>query len=84
VEIRAPSRYRGDGYPHVCWRLLLTDALFSVDGFITNDEASPNFTATSMEEALLVFDDRVKRGHVEVTIWEVAGRPSKFVKGFNK
>jgi hypothetical protein len=59
----------------------MTDALFSVVGFVDNNTVTPTFDAKTLSEAEAVFNERVSRGDVEVTIWKIGGAIPSFVKG---
>ena len=59
----------------------MTDDLFCVEGFVDNNTVAPKFSAKSLDEADAVFNERVSRGDVEVTIWKIGGAIPSFVKG---
>jgi hypothetical protein len=49
----------------------MTNTRFSVQGFIDNHTATPPFDAETQSEADSVFNERVSRGDIEVTLWKM-------------
>ena len=62
----------------------MTDDLFCVEGFVDNNTVAPEFSAKSLDEADAVFNERVSRGDVEVTLWRVGSALPAFLKGVNQ
>lgn len=61
----------------------MTDTKFSVQGFIDNHTATPPFDAETQSEADVVFNDRVSRGDIEVTLWKMDGNIPSLIKESN-
>ncbi len=51
----------------------MTNTRFSVQGFVDNHTATPAFDAETQSEADVVFNERVSRGDIEVTLWKMDG-----------
>jgi len=51
----------------------MTDTKFSVQGFIDDNTVTPAFDAETLSEADAVFNERVSRGDIEVTLWKMDG-----------
>jgi len=62
----------------------MTDTRFSVQGFIDNHTAAPPFDAETQSEADVVFNDRVSRGDIEVTLWKMDGNIPSLIKESNE
>ena len=62
----------------------MTDTLFCVDGFIDNNTVTPEFSAKSLDEADAVFNQRVSRGDIEITLWRVGSGLPVLLKGVNR
>ena len=62
----------------------MTDTIFCVEGFTDNTTASPKFSAKTLGEAKAVFNTRVSRGDIEVTLWKVKGFNAELLKEINK
>jgi len=62
----------------------MTDTKFSVQGFIDNHTATPPFDAETQSEADVVFNDRVSRGDIEVTLWKMDGNIPSLIKESNE
>lgn len=61
----------------------MTNTRFSVQGFIDNHTATPPFDAETQSEADVVFNDRVSRGDIEVTLWKMDGNIPSLIKEAN-
>mgnify|MGYP003668341992 CR=1 FL=1 len=61
----------------------MTNTRFSVQGFIDNHTATPPFDAETQSEADAVFNDRVSRGDIEVTLWKIDGNIPSLIKESN-
>lgn len=62
----------------------MTNTRFSVQGFINNHTATPPFDAETQSEADVVFNDRVSRGDIEVTLWKMDGNIPSLIKESNE
>jgi len=62
----------------------MTNTRFSVQGFIDNHTARPPFDAETQSEAEVVFNDRVSRGDIEVTLWKMDGNIPTLIKESNE
>jgi len=49
----------------------MTDTKFSVQGFVDNHTATPAVDTETESEADAVFNERVSRGDIEVTLWKM-------------
>ena len=58
----------------------MTNTKFSVQGFIDNHTATPPFDAETQSEADAVFNERVSRGDVEVSLWKMDGNNFSLIK----
>ena len=58
----------------------MTNIGFSVTGFVDNHTATPAFDVETQSEADTVFNERVSRGDVEVTLWKMDGRMPALIK----
>ena len=58
----------------------MTNTRFSVHGFIDNHTATPPFDAETQSEADSVFNERVSRGDIEVTLWKMDGPMPLLIK----
>jgi len=61
----------------------MTDTKFSVQGFVDNHTATPAFDAETQSEADAVFNERVSRGDIEVTLWKMDGNIPELIKESN-
>jgi hypothetical protein len=58
----------------------MTDTKFSVQGFIDDHIAAPPFDAETQSEADVVFNERVSRGDIEVTLYKMDGPMPLWIK----
>ena len=58
----------------------MTNTGFSVTGFVDNHTATPAFDAETQSEADAVFNERVSRGDIEVTLWKMDGPMPLLIK----
>ena len=58
----------------------MANTKFSVQGFIDNHTATPPFDAETQSEADAVFNERVSRGDVEVSLWKMDGNNFSLIK----
>jgi hypothetical protein len=61
----------------------MTDTKFSVQGFIDDDTVTPAFDTETRSEADAVFNKRVSRGDIEVTLWRMDGSLPELIKELN-
>jgi len=59
-------------------------AHYVVEGFIDNYTTAPSFTTATHEEALSEFKKRVRRDHVEVSLYWVHGTNLQLLKEVNQ
>jgi uncharacterized membrane protein len=58
----------------------MANTSFSVQGFVDNQTAAPAFDVETQSEAEAVFNERVSRGDIEVTLWKMDGNIPSLIK----